>query len=413
MIQLRIGLWRAWAFVQQRPLKLTVGIFLLIVEILVPRSASFWILVGLTIAVAAKELIDISEKVYKDLKKILTIESKLRQRPLQLPYKSPYDSWEKIEFEGSQAVHDPVLDAELTTDPFITLEKQHKMWRPPSAEHETVRKLKVPTLDFDEDKVRLESDLEAGITTAKVRRTTYSAFLVTNRLALYEYREHHAAHEYLEFPDLGPDGRGPLPRLPLSTCSNHIGADVLAISEGRLLLQRQANKNIMNGGLIIGSGSGSADWQDLVAEEGRRRSRPEPPPRCRDLCSFVKYTMWREMVEEMGLRGDQRHGPENIKIIGYCRVTAWGGKPQFYGVASLGPVEPKVRGMERRYVDDQLAERFDPKDGVPGLLGALDAVERRYGSNGELAFPLYITIQLLRQWLHRDAPAAAAWLKLG
>ncbi|WP_410632643.1 hypothetical protein [Amycolatopsis sp. cmx-4-83] len=64
----------------------------------------------------------------------------------------------------------------------------------------------------------------------------------------------------------------------------------------------------------------------------------------------------------------------------------------------------KLFSFDHRTVD------FDPYDGVPGLLVALDEIERRY--RGQLSFPLHVNIRLIRQWLDRDPVGAAAWLKL-
>jgi hypothetical protein len=117
------------------------------------------------------------------------------------------------------------------------------------------------------------------------------------------------------------------------------------------------------------------------------------------------------MVEEMGLSPAEQHQPGDIKVVGYSRVTSLGGKPQFYGIASLGRVTTRITRKDKLFTFDHRTVDFDPYDGVPGLLVALDEIERRY--RGQLSFPLYVNIRLIRQWLDRDPAGAAAWLKLG
>jgi hypothetical protein len=407
---LRIGLWRAWIVFTRRPWAFSISIGLLLAQLLASGSAAYVLVLVLAVAGTVKELADIGFKVREHFLAVKAAKPVFRSDPMLLPYKSPYDSWRKINLDGGEAIHDPVLDAELASDRTLPFDAKREMWRP-TGKNEEVRALKVSTLAFDEDKVRLSSDLVAGVDRVQLQRTSYSAFLVTNRLATCEYREKDALHELIEFPDGPAAGLSHLPRLPMSNCSNHIGVDVLAVADGKILLQRQTSRNELSKDLVAGSGSGSADWRDLEAPRGWRSLWVRrPAPRCSDLLEFARYAMWREMVEEMGLVPADQHGPEDIKVVGYARVTSLGGKPQFYGVASLGRVTTRVTGKDKLFTFDHRTVDFDPYDGVPGLLVALDEVERRY--HGQLSFPLHMNIQLIRQWLARDPAAAAAWLKL-
>jgi 8-oxo-dGTP pyrophosphatase MutT (NUDIX family) len=390
--------WRVWTYFRRRPWTFALGVALLLLESFAPRNASYVVLVAVTVIITVKGLVELLHPAYEDVKR--TVEIKPRKRPdgpLLHGYVPPYDGWRKISFRGDEAIHDPELDAALARDTVIRFDADPTRWLP-TGDYEHVRALKVSTLDFDEDKVRLSSDLVAGVQDVRVRRTLYSAFLVTNRLAAYEYRKPHSQRELLPFDDIGLDADGRVPKLTRSRCSNHVGVDVLAVSDGRILLQRQSLRNRLNGGLVIGSGSGSADWHDLLAPcvEG-------------DLTRFVRHSMRREMCEELGLTRAETPTLEDIRIVGYSRMTSLGGKPQFYGVARLpAGVEPRVHGAEALYVEDHEFEDFDPDDGVDGFRAALERVERKY--RNEMAFPLYATIQLIKQWLAAD-PTADRWLR--
>ena len=121
--------------------------------------------------------------------------------------------------------------------------------------------------------------------------------------------------------------------------------------------------------------------------------------------------MRRELTEELGLDPTEAPSLDDIRIVGFNRTTSLGGKPQFCGVARLGPVKLRIRRQEALYVDEYLTDvRFDPEDGVPALRAALDRLESTYQQ--QLAFPLFVTSQLIRQWLDTD-PNAPAWLGLG
>jgi hypothetical protein len=397
MVLLRIFAWRVWTYLVRRPWTLIAGFGLLLIELLLPRSSSYSLLIAVTVVITGKGVLDVLTPVYEDMKRSMALKPRPRlDGPLRYDYAGPYRQWQHIAADDEDAVHDPELDARLVAGTPIPLEVDQRLWLPRD-EYERVRALKVSTLDFDEMKLRVVDDLLAGTEKLRVCRTPYSAFLVTNRLASYEYRESNNPHEALPFEDIGLNSERLIPRLPLSNCSNHLGVDVLGISEGRILLQRQSGRNRLNGDKILGSGSGSADWQDLAASGN-------------ELGAFVRYSMRREMVEELGLSREETPDLDDIRIVGYNRTTSLGGKPQFCGVARLGPVTARIRRQEVLYVDEHLTyETFDPADGEPALRAALDRIETRY--RRQLAFPLYVTIQLLRQWLDTD-PDAAAWLGL-
>jgi hypothetical protein len=396
-VRVRIIAWRLWTFLRRRPWTFLVGVAMLAVELFVPRNASQALLIGMTLVVVGKGISDIVLPAIEDSKIIFGVESRPRTGgPLHYPYTAPYRDWPEIRFGEHAAVHDPRLDAELARDRAIALEVRPGLWEP-AGEHEELRALKVSTLNFDEDKVRLEADLVAGAGVLAVRKTKYSAFLVTNRLAWYEYRRRGSADEYLRFETVGLDGEGRIPRFELSHCSNHVGVDVLAIAPGRVLLQRQAAKTQLAPGMIVCSGSGSADWQDLAADGGRAQLLP-----------FVRRAMAREMTEELGL--PQPPDLARIKVLGYARWTSLGGKPQFYGIAKLSDAKTKRKGIEKLFVDYHPEEPFDPHDGIAGLLRALDSIELKHRS--ALAFQLAMTITMVRQWVAAAPEPAAAWLGL-
>lgn len=397
MIAIRISAWRLWAYSVRRLRVLTIGVVLLLLELLIPRGMSHWLLITVTVVITGKGVLDVFTPVHEDMRRAAALKSRPSPvGPLLHGYAGPYRDWPLIASNGEEAAHNPDLDAALAAGKEVRLTPDEDLWLPPG-QHEEIRALIVPTLDFDESKVRLVDDLTSHTTSVKVRRTLYSAFLVTNRLAAYQYRESNNRRAALSFNDIGLNSDGLIPRFPLSDCSNHIGVDVLAISEGKLILQRQSRRNRLHGDKVLGSGSGSADWNDLRASGY-------------ELNSFVRLSMRREMTEELGLTQKEAPGLDDIRIVGFNRAASLGGKPQFCGIARLGPVKLRIRRQEALYVDEYLTDvRFDPDEGVSALHAALDRLESTY--HDQLAFPLFVTVQLVRQWLNTD-PAAPEWLGL-
>ncbi|GHF49953.1 8-oxo-dGTP pyrophosphatase MutT (NUDIX family) [Amycolatopsis bartoniae] len=390
VVMLRVSLWRLWTFLRRRPWAIGLGVALLASDLFTPKNSAHLLLLAVTAIVVVKGLADVVWPAVKDLMTIFRVQSRPRPAPVLRPYSGVYKSWQRLVRGGDEAIHDPVLDAELADDVFIKIEHNSKLWLP-GGEYEELRKLKVSTLHFDEYKARLESDLLPGGKSVRLQKTLYSAFLVTNRLASSEYRMRGSLQEYLSFDKIALDDRKRIPRFPLSTCSNHVGVDVLAICDGKLLLQRQGQAAMVNPGKIVASASGSADWGD--AEN------------VKDLLTFVRAAMAREMKEELGL--SRQPASARIKVLGYSRLTSLAGKPQFYGIANIDPSKQKVKGLDHVFVDDYVVQQFDPDGGTRDLLKALDRVEKRY--KDQLSFPLHITFCMVRQWLARE-PAAAKWL---
>ncbi|MBV1947253.1 hypothetical protein [Streptomyces sp. BV129] len=344
-------------------------------------------LVGILLSV-----IGIVAQVIEDWVRVSRIYFDVRAKPFDASYSAPYDGWSRVHFNGHSSVHSEELDARLRDDPVIPLEIEPGLWNVP-AEYEEARQLVRVRLDFDDAKIRLHDDLDAEADVVRVQRTRYSAHTVTNLLGEKVLRERQRQREMVP-GDAVILRNGLIPRLRYSRCSNHLGVDVVAVSSsGRVVLTLQGEKNTTNQGMLAPSGSGSMDWADLQASP--------------DLLGLVKCAMLREMSEELGLRRSEQVRSGDVRVLRYTRVTNWGGKPQFCGVARLGDVREQVRGIEHRYHRDHFSIEFDPDGGAQQFV----ATVRSYVQDNaaRVSFPLYETLDVLCAWLERD-PQAWAWL---
>ncbi|MEU9306309.1 hypothetical protein [Streptomyces sp. NPDC048256] len=333
-------------------------------------------------------LIGIIAQIVEDWARVSRIYRDTRASPFDASYAAPYDGWSRLHFNEFSSVHSEELDTRLRSDPDIPLQIEPGLWGVPS-ECEEVRRLVRVLLDFDDDKIRICDDLLPDTDRVRVQKTQYSAHAVTNLLGEVVLRERQRRRELVS-SEAVLLRNGTIPRLRYSNCSNHLGVDVVAVtSGGRVVLTLQGEKNDTSQGMLAASGSGSMDWKDLL--------------HCPDLVRLAKNTMLREMSEELGLRSRVTVGPDDVRVLRYVRVTTWGGKPQFCGVARLSEVNEEVRGIERRYHRDHFSIDFDPEGAAREFVTTVRGYVEEHAKR--ISFPLYETLDVLCLWLERDADA--------
>ena len=328
----------------------------------------------------------------EDLRRSGSIYESPRLQPVKADYTSSYENWSRVAFKGRASIHHEDIDRLLQASARVAIATQKTPWEP-SEECEDVRRLIRIRLDFDDEKVRLANDLLPESTNVLLQKTQYSSFKVTNLLGETALRQRGRSGELLD-PTAVLLRNGVIPALGHSGCSNHIGVDVIAVSSsGRIFLPLQGERNTTSKGLLAPSGSGSMDWSDLHG--------------CNDLVGLVRNAMRRELTEEMGLTGRDVPAVDDLQVLRYARVTNWGGKPQFFGVARVGDVRAEVRGLEKRYHDDYEIIDFDPDSGAKSLVAAVSSFNTEQAER--ISFPLFENLLVLCDWLEAD-PTAWPWL---
>jgi len=306
------------------------------------------------------------------------------------PYEPPYDSWTIVLGVHGSGITSPALNKRLISGQCIAVDLAPNIWKP-TGEVEQIRELVALTLDIDEFKIRLSSDLLDTTTSVILAKTPYSSFVVTNHTALISRHRRGERRLVIDFSTFLMNGA--LPNLPRGVLSNHFGVDVIALEPNRIILVRQSKFNTLSPGLLAPSGSGSADWRDI----GKRR----------DLIEVVKTAMIREMTEELGLRGRASVDLSDIHLLGYARLTHLGGKPQFYRVCRLSPIVERVIRREERYTDDFETIDLGPAPTVQSILASIADFEIK--RKPEVSFPLHVVLSLLQDYL-ATVSTSGTWL---
>ncbi|MFJ4657349.1 hypothetical protein ACIP5Y_39290 [Nocardia sp. NPDC088792] len=190
----------------------------------------------------------------------------------------------------------------------------------------------------NERKIGLDSTPVAGGTEVACFETDYFSARLTNERARFDYCDSQdlavsRAHEEFPAAEFHRNRPAVLQELRRTRFSNNIGVSVLAItSDGELVLWKQRDRAMQSGNLIVPTGSGSVDYDDL------RRST--------NLRELLTTAMLRELREETtrskGVMPDADDFAE-VRILGYFRWLGRGGKPDFVGVARLDAPSKSLR----------------------------------------------------------------------
>lgn len=236
-------------------------------------------------------------------------------------------------------------------------------------------------------KVRLASTVspDAVASSVDIQETRYFNAVVTNQVALRAIEVSRVIA--LDIRTLFLRGARLIP-LEHAGCSNHIGVSVLAVTRDRhVVATRQGRRSAVNRGAFNVSGSGSVDITDLKESSS--------------LQELVTDAMRRELSEECGIA---EASIRNIWLTGYARLLHRGGKPEFFGVATLDVLHHELAEppAERGYT-----EHFaygDVTAASPNVF--LDRLESFQASLTGVAVGWPLTLATLRT--HQDTGLLAA-----
>ena len=265
---------------------------------------------------------------------------------------------------------------------------------------------------IDDDKVRIDNKQEIV-----VQKTDYFSNITSNDIVYTQAFETDFSKLY-KGQDMTIDSAGSLYDLSYSPAANIIGVTTLAItSDGYAILNVQSNSNDVNNGRLVPSGSGSADFDDLLNKSGKNADikaakkelkkarnslkttrktvlccnaktrvgdKTEPSDysnyykerdeyknklnEYRYLTSMRRYEcslnaflikgMQRELKEESYLSDD------DIKcthVCGYIRILDRGGKPDFFGITLLNCTKDeafdKFKKGKNKYVYKEISKK--------------------------------------------------------
>ncbi len=145
---------------------------------------------------------------------------------------------------------------------------------------------------------------------------------------------------------------------PCFVASRHIGITTIAITiDKQIVFFEQDEFNLIGGGLLVSSGSGSADFSDINDSENTT-----------NLITILKYSMARELVEEGNLYRDLPSNTKRTKtldiakntmITGFFRWVDRVGKPEFIGISKLDVHSNDIEGDNFEVIkEDSLTHIF-------------------------------------------------------
>lgn len=311
-----------------------------------------------------------------------------------------YKDYELIERGGPFAIYSPQVNAALRNMPMRFAYDETRAFQKPLivdpivdtfVEHRT----REGAIVYNDPKVRLASDLtldavESG-EAVRLEKTDYFSTLVTNDLTCRRVEvDGEVVYDGRSFMSRG----GVVRDFADSDCSNHIGACTIAITlDGRLVIPAQSLKAAQYPGMLMPSGSGSADLHDLADAE--------------TLQDFVIAGMERELLEETGLDPFQRDRCET-RLLGYARLLERGGKPDFFGISLLNEPFYAVSTHTMTALRLDLPRVTSDPNQLPRLLAKL--ADLREGSRGVVSSSLYLNLLLFEDYLDEEGESFLEWL---
>ena len=179
-------------------------------------------------------------------------------------------------------------------------------------------------------------------------------------------------------------------KFPYRCFSNEIGISTLAVTkDGYLFFQLQGNHSDSSPGLIVPSGSGSADWSDF--DNNRTLTFKE----------LISYSTKRELSEETG--SAMAEVTVN-KVIGFYRWLEQAGKPEFISVSKLN-MDSKEIQPEKKEQQNKIIKFRVVSNGKLNEKALTDCFE--YLSDPNLSLPLYMCLMYLKDFYDNDPESLA------
>ena len=168
-------------------------------------------------------------------------------------------------------------------------------------------------------------------------------------------------------------------KFPYRCFSNEIGISTLAVTkDGYLFFQLQGNHSDSSPGLIVPSGSGSADWSDY--DNNRTLTFRE----------LISYSAKRELSEETG---SAIADVTANRLLGFYRWLEQAGKPEFVSVSKLNidsrEIKPEKKEQQNKIIKFRVVSNGKLNDkAFSDCFG--------YLSDPNLSLPLYMCLMYLK-----------------
>lgn len=178
-----------------------------------------------------------------------------------------------------------------------------------------------------------------------------------------------------------------------SCVNNEIGVSTLAFTkDGYLVLWNQNALAQSSGAMLVPSGSGSADWADIVGT---------------NFTKSIQKGMSRELKEESTLNRLSGEDIGETRIVGFFRWIRKAGKPEFVGITKM-----KVDWLDINPETKEVARISHADNKTIKTLEQLTTTLAEIKDSPNISVPLYMNINALERYIARDPAGVTAFLEL-
>ncbi|WP_277471890.1 MULTISPECIES: hypothetical protein [unclassified Paenibacillus] len=251
---------------------------------------------------------------------------------------------------------------------------------------------------YNEQKLCLSTDISLNNNEVECHKGSYFDTYLTNIISMQKLIE-------AENPERAVfDGRRGYPYSLsagiLKLCSikdacvnNEIGVSTLAFTkDGYLVLWNQNALAQSSGAMLVPSGSGSADWEDI---EGASFTKS------------IQKGMSRELKEESTLNRLSADDIGETRIVGFFRWVRKAGKPEFVGITKM-----KVDWLDINPETTEVARISHADNKTITSLEQLSTTLAEIKNSPNISVPLYMNINALERYIARDPAGVIAFLEL-
>lgn len=256
--------------------------------------------------------------------------------------------------------------------------------------NQVIDSLKNKKMFFNDAKVRMLTDMNCEGTVILTKSDYFSSFLTNGRaghLAMLGEKELDGIRDRCS-----DASEGTLLGFDLDRLSNTIGISSLLITKDRkMVIWRQGYNLMSSAGLLVPSGSGSCDWEDVDLNNS--------------LQSMVSKAMDRELLEEsFNVSGEYDEINLTTKVIGYFRWLGKGGAPEFVGISHC---DVESRDLFRSEDEIYEGSLYD----VSSEYLMRRVIDELLSGDVVLSVPLRVNLLVLRRLL--DEGDSSFWDSLG
>lgn len=251
---------------------------------------------------------------------------------------------------------------------------------------------------FNEQKLCLSTDIQLNSTEVLCHRGSYYDTYLTNIISLQKLVKA-SDKEWVIF-----DGRKQYPYglseekfrlcdIKASNVNNEIGVSTMAFTTDRhLILWNQNALAQSSGDMLVPSGSGSADWQDIQGGS---------------FTKSIQTGMNRELKEEASLNKFSGEQIGETRIIGFFRWIRKAGKPEFVGITKM-----KVDWLDINPEAKEVSSISHTNNMIIDNLSQLSETLASIKSDQNISVPLYMNIDALERYIAREPAEVIAFLGL-